>query len=112
MKCERRKKIKMRIRKSVSGTLEMPRLSVYKSNRCVYAQLVDDERGHTLVASSSKMLGKKGISVDNARYVGEDIASKAIAKGVEEIVFDRSGYIYHGRIKALAEAARAKGLKF
>ena len=111
-KVERRLKIRKKIRKVIQGTAIVPRLSVYKSNTCIYAQLIDDERGHTLLTTSSRALGNPGIDVDKARKVGEVIAEKAIEQGIKAIVFDRSGYLYHGRIKALAEGARDKGLKF
>jgi large subunit ribosomal protein L18 len=113
LKAKRRLKIRMRIRKRIQGTAERPRLSVYKSNKATYAQLINDEQGHTLVASSSKVVGMQaGKPIDKARMVGEELAKQAIEKGIEEVVFDRSGYIYHGRVKALAEGARAQGLKF
>ncbi len=108
---------KLRIRKKIRGTAERPRLSVFRSNRHIFAQLIDDERGVTLVATSSfsKELrekevegGKKGM----AREVGALIAQKAKAQGIERVVFDRSGYLFHGRVKALADAAREEGLKF
>ena len=111
-KAERRLKIRRRIRKTIVGTAETPRLSIYKSNQCIYVQLIDDEQSHTLLATSSRALGAPGIDVDKARKVGEDIAQKALAKGITTVVFDRSGYLYHGRVKALAEGAKEKGLKF
>jgi large subunit ribosomal protein L18 len=111
-KVERRLKIRKRIRKIIQGTASVPRLSVYKSNKCIYAQLIDDERGHTLLNASSRALGDQGIDVDKARKVGEAIAEKALEQGIKTVVFDRSGYLYHGRIRALAEGARYKGLKF
>jgi large subunit ribosomal protein L18 len=111
-KVERRLKIRKKIRRVIQGTAIVPRLSVYKSNTCIYAQLIDDKRGHTLLTTSSRALGSPGIDVDKARKVGEVIAEKAIEQGIKAIVFDRSGYLYHGRIKALAEGARDKGLKF
>lgn len=111
-KVERRLRIRRRIRKTVQGTETVPRLSVYKSNKCIYAQLINDEQGHTLLTTSSRALGEQGIDVGKARKVGEAIAEKALGKGIETVVFDRSGYLYHGRIKALAEGARSKGLKF
>lgn len=113
IKTKRRLKIRLRIRKRVQGTSDRPRLSVYKSNTATYAQLINDEQGHTIVASSSKIITiKTGNPVEKARMVGEEIAKQAIAQGIEEIVFDRSGYIYHGRVQAVAEGARAQGLKF
>lgn len=108
----RRFKIRQRIRKSIQGTADVPRLSVYKSNKCIYAQIINDEQGHTLLAASSNALATPGIDVEKAQQVGELLAEKALAQGIKTVVFDRSGYIYHGRIKALAEGARAKGLKF
>lgn len=113
LKAIRRLKIRNRIRKHVCGTATRPRLAVYKSNRAIYAQLIDDIQGHTLAASSSRSLGDlKGISLETAKKVGENLAQKALAKGIYTVSFDRSGYIYHGRIKALAEATRAQGIKF
>jgi large subunit ribosomal protein L18 len=100
-----------RIRAKVKGTSDMPRLSVFKSNKFIYAQLINDETGKTLVEASGKGLkgGKKG---DQAIAVGKDIASKAKAAGITKVVFDRGGYIYTGRVRALADAAREGGLKF
>lgn len=111
-KVERRLKIRKRIRKTILGTETVPRLAIYKSNKCIYAQLINDEKHHTLLATSSRALGEPGIDVAKARKVGEVIAAKALEKGITTVVFDRSGYLYHGRIKALAEGARHKGLKF
>jgi large subunit ribosomal protein L18 len=111
-KIERRLRIRKRIRKKMQGTAEVPRLSVYKSNKCIYVQLINDEQGHTLLTTSSRALGDQGIDIDKARKVGEAIAEKALEQGIKTVVFDRSGYLYHGRIKALAEGARDKGLKF
>lgn len=110
----RRKKIKRRIRKKVSGTEERPRLSVFKSNKQIHAQLIDDRKGHTLAAASS--LGNKeaqGVpKVEQARFVGRELARNAQNIKVDKVAFDRNGYRYHGRIKALAEAAREEGLNF
>ncbi|MEL6606813.1 MAG: 50S ribosomal protein L18 [Bacteroidota bacterium] len=111
-KVERRLKIRQRIRKTIQGTAEMPRLSVYKSNKGIYVQLINDEQGHTLLTTSSKALGEQGIDIAKAKKVGEALAEKAIEKGIKTVVFDRSGYLYHGRVKALAEGAKEKGLKF
>jgi len=111
-KVERRLKIRKRIRKSIQGTAEVPRLSIYKSNSCIYVQLIDDSKGHTLATTSSRTLGSQSIDVDKARKVGEVLAEKALEKGITKVVFDRSGYLYHGKIKALAEGAKDKGLKF
>lgn len=111
-KTQRRSRIKKRVRKSVQGTAERPRLSVFKSNKAIYAQLIDDLNGHTLAASSSKEVGKESITVEVSKEVGKKLAEKAKANGVETVVFDRGGYIYHGRVKALADGAREGGLKF
>ena len=113
IKIQRRTKIRLRIRKRIHGTATKPRLSVYKSNTNTYGQLIDDEKGHTLVASSSKKIATSPTKpVEKARLVGSEIAKQALEKGIKEIAFDRSGYIYHGRVKALAEGARLGGLKF
>ena len=102
-----------RIRKKISGTTETPRLCVYRSNKNIEAQIIDDVKGVTLVASSSMSLKlENGSNVEAAAAVGKDIAEKAVAAKIVNVVFDRSGYIYHGRIKALAEAAREAGLEF
>ncbi|MBT8324869.1 MAG: 50S ribosomal protein L18 [Winogradskyella sp.] len=113
-KFERRIRIKNRIRKVVSGTEARPRLSVFRSNKEIYAQIVDDETGKTLAASSSrdKSIKSKGNKTEVATLVGKAIAEKALKAGVETISFDRGGYLYHGRVKALAEGAREAGLKF
>lgn len=103
----RRKRVHKRIRKNISGTAQRPRLSVYRSNKAIYAQLVDDVNGVTLAAASSKGL-TEGSKIDQAREVGKLVATRAIEAGIKEVVFDRSGYIYHGRIKALAEGARGE----
>lgn len=111
----RRMRIKMRIRKVVAGTAERPRLTVFRSNKEIYAQLVDDAEGHTLTAASSREKGiteKKVTKSEQAKLVGQLIAEKAKEAGIENVVFDRNGYLYHGRIKALAESARENGLKF
>lgn len=107
-----RQKIKLRIRKSINGTADRPRLSVFRSNKEIYCQLIDDTNGQTLASSSSKTLEKGANKVETAKKVGMDLAEKAKAHNVEVVVFDRSGYIYHGRIKALAEGAREGGLQF
>ena len=102
-----------RVRAKISGTAAMPRLSVYRSNAHIEAQLIDDVKGVTLVASSSVALKiAKGGNVEAAAMVGTDIANKAKEKGIEAVVFDRTGYPYHGRVAALAEAARKAGLRF
>ena len=110
-KIERRIKIKFRIRKKIVGTAERPRLSVFRSNKQIYAQVINDLTGTTLVAASSLGLEKLA-KVDQAKKVGELVAEKAKAAGVESVVFDRNGYLYHGRVQALADAAREGGLKF
>jgi len=102
-----------RVRAKVSGTNKAPRLCVYRSNKNIEAQLIDDVKGVTLVSSSSMSLKlENGSNVEAAIKVGKDIAEKALAKKIKKVVFDRSGYIYHGRVKALAEAAREAGLDF
>ena len=102
-----------RVRNKISGTAETPRLCVYRSNKNIEAQLIDDVKGVTLVSSSSMALKlENGSNVEAAAAVGKDIAEKAVAKKIKKVVFDRSGYIYHGRVKALAEAAREAGLEF
>ncbi|MDR0559475.1 MAG: 50S ribosomal protein L18 [Prevotellaceae bacterium] len=116
-KIERRIRIKHRIRKVVSGTTERPRMSVFRSNKQIYVQLIDDTKGVTLVSASScdkslteQLAGKTGIEI--AKIVGKLSAERAIEKGITSVVFDRNGYLYHGRIKSLAESAREGGLKF
>ena len=109
---ERRLKIRRRIRNTVSGTTSRPRLSIYRSNKEIYAQLINDEDGVTIAQASSRELDITGNKVDRSKAVGEKIAEKAKASGIESIVFDRSGYLYHGRVKSLAEGAREGGLKF
>ena len=102
-----------RVRAKLSGTAEAPRLCVYRSNKNIEAQIIDDIKGVTLVSSSSMALKlENGSNVEAASKVGKDIAEKALAKKIKKVVFDRSGYIYHGRVKALAEAAREAGLDF
>ena len=111
----RRKRIKNRVRKIVSGTPNRPRLSVFRSNRDIYVQLIDDVAGVTLVSASSKLPNiaeQKITKCEKSALVGKEIAQRAIAAGINEVVFDRNGYLYHGRIKSLAEAAREGGLKF
>jgi len=114
---KQRKKVHLRIRKMLRGTAERPRLNVYRSLNNIYAQLIDDGAGRTLVSVSTlsgdaKAQVKRGGNIEAAKAVGRLIAERAKSKGVENVVFDRSGYIYHGRIRALAEAAREAGLKF
>jgi len=108
-------KRKRRIRSRVEGTAEKPRLSVFRSNSHLYAQLVDDIKGHTLVSASTleeELKEKVGGSIEGAKTLGGLVSKRALAKKINQIVFDRSGYLYHGRIKALADAARESGLKF
>jgi large subunit ribosomal protein L18 len=115
-KNETRKQRHVRVRKRVFGSAERPRLNVYRSNLHIYAQLVDDARGHTLAAASSLDASlkdaKNGGNVEGAQAVGRLVAERAKAAGIDRVVFDRGGYLYHGRIKALAEAAREGGLEF
>lgn len=112
-KIARRKRIHRRIRKDVYGTDSRPRISVYRSNKEIYAQLVDDKKGVTLLAASSlDFEQKEGSKVEQAKKVGQLLAEKALAAGVSSVVFDRNGYLYHGRVKALAEGAREGGLVF
>ena len=113
-KSDRRTRIKRRIRKVITGTAERPRLSVFRSNREIYAQLVNDESGETLAAASSlnDKEAQKGSKSEQAAVIGKKIAEAAVKAGIENVVFDRNGYLYHGRVKALAEAARENGLKF
>ena len=103
-----------RVRAKISGTAERPRLAVYRSSKNIYAQIIDDEKGVTLVAASSKEKDFEGYggNIEGAKKVGEMIAKKAAKAKIAEVVFDRGGYVYHGRIQALAEAARENGLKF
>ena len=102
-----------RVRNKVSGTAKCPRLCLYRSNKNIEAQIIDDDKRATLVSSSSMSLKlENGSNIDAASKVGADIAKKALAKKIKKVVFDRSGYIYHGRVKALAEAAREAGLEF
>ena len=110
-KIERRIKIKFRIRKKVVGTAERPRLSVFRSNKQIYAQVINDKAGVTLAAASSLGFEKMN-KTEQAKKVGLLLAEKAKAAGVESVVFDRNGYLYHGRVKELADAARNGGLKF
>ena len=110
-KIARRNKIKTRIRGKISGTAERPRMSVFRSNKVIYVQVIDDLAGVTLAAASSKGL-EGGTKTEVAAKVGKEIAKKAQEKGITEVVFDRNGYLYHGRVKSLADAAREGGLKF
>ena len=117
-KRERRERAHLRVRTRVRGTGERPRLAVYKSLRYIYAQVIDDTRGVTLAAAASadpavrSRLSKSAASQEAAKLVGELVAERARERGIEKVVFDRGGYIYHGNVKALAEAAREKGLQF
>ena len=114
-KKQRRIRIKNRIRKIVSGTSKQPRLSVFRSNKEIYAQLIDDVTGSTLAAcsSSEKEISKsKSNKIETAALVGKKLAEKAVTKGIKQVSFDRSGYLYHGRVKSLADGAREGGLKF
>lgn len=111
----RRNRIKMRVRKIVSGSASRPRLSVFRSNQQIYAQLIDDNAGVTLLSVSSRVKEiseAQGSKTDKAALVGKQVAEKALAAGIINVVFDRNGYLYHGRVKQLAEAAREGGLKF
>jgi large subunit ribosomal protein L18 len=109
---ERRERIKKGVRKKISGTNERPRLSVFRSNTGIYAQIIDDVKGVTIASASTVEIGKKTVNIENSKTVGKKLAEKAVASGVQSIVFDRNGYLYHGNIKAFAEGAREGGLKF
>jgi large subunit ribosomal protein L18 len=109
---ERRARIKAGVRKKISGTTDRPRLSIFKSNTGIYAQLIDDLKGTTILSASTTELGKKSVNIANSKSVGQKIAEKAKAAGIEYIVFDRNGYLYHGNVKAFADGAREGGLKF
>ena len=112
-KAEVRRAVHQRIRRKVRGTTERPRLTIYRSLNHIYAQVIDDERGQTLVAASTiekDLRGGTGGNLDAARRVGQAVAQRALAAGIANVVFDRGGYVYHGRIKALTDAAREAGL--
>ncbi len=114
-KVQRRTRIKSRVRTVVSGSAERPRLSVFRSNKQIYVQLIDDLQGTTILAvsSSDKAIAEAaGSKTEKAAMVGKAVAEKALAAGITEVVFDRGGYLYHGRVKQLADAAREGGLKF
>ncbi len=115
-KIERRIRIKHRIRKKIKGTAEKPRMTVFRSNKQIYVQCIDDLKGHTLAAACSleKEIAEvaKNNKMEQARLVGKKIAEICMQKGIKEVVFDRNGYLYHGRVKMLADAAREGGLKF
>ncbi|MEW5921221.1 MAG: 50S ribosomal protein L18 [Bacillota bacterium] len=117
LKSEARKRRHLRVRKKVRGTAERPRLNVFRSLRHIYAQLIDDDSGRTIVSASTMDLEMRGqLTVtgnkDAARQVGDLLGKRALEKGIEQAVFDRGGYLYHGRVQALAEGARSRGLKF
>lgn len=111
---QKRKRIKRRIRKNIYGTAQRPRLSVFRSNKQIYAQLINDDEGVTLASASSKLIkeAQNVAKIEQAKVIGKSIADAAQKAGIDNCVFDRNGYIYHGRIKALAEGAREAGLKF
>jgi large subunit ribosomal protein L18 len=114
-KTTRREKIRTRIRSRITGTAERPRLSVFRSNSEIYVQIVDDLKGHTLVSASSRekdIASAKNNKTVIAAQVGKRVAEKALAAGISSVVFDRGGYLYHGRVKSLADAAREGGLQF
>ncbi len=114
-KIERRNKLKLRIRRNISGTAAKPRMSVYRSNKQIYVQFIDDVAGTTLCAASSaekEVVGAFKTKCEQAGLVGKIAAKKALEAGISEVVFDRNGYLYHGRVKSLAEGAREGGLKF
>jgi len=115
-KLERRTRIKMRIRKKISGTPDAPRVAVFRSNKQIYAQVINDLKGETILSASSRekeIAAQTGIKkVEQAKLVGKLLASKCKEKGIEKVVFDRGGYKYHGRVKSLADAAREGGLNF
>ncbi len=114
-KVMRRQKLRWRIRAKVTGVAAKPRLSVFRSNKDIYAQLIDDATGTTLVAASSRekdIAAQSGTKVEKSALVGKALAQKALALGLETCVFDRGGYLYHGRVKAIADGAREGGLKF
>ena len=114
-KVKRRIRIKRSIRRKISGTASIPRLSVFRSNKQIYAQLVDDVNGHTLAAASTSEKGMenaRGTKTDIAKMIGIALAKKATAAKIKDVVFDRNGYLYHGRVKAVAEGAREGGLNF
>jgi large subunit ribosomal protein L18 len=110
----RRAKLRIKIRAQVKGTAERPRLSVFRSNKQIYAQLIDDIKGVTIASAASSVMkdAQSVAKLDQAKLVGKTIAERAKAAGIDQVVFDRGGYLYHGRVKSLAEAAREAGLKF
>ena len=113
-KLARRKRIHGRVRSKISGTAEQPRLNVFRSNKYIYAQLIDDVAGKTLASASSfeAAVAQEGNKVEQSAAVGKLIAERALAAGIEKVLFDRGGYLFHGRVKSLAEGAREGGLKF
>ncbi|MEM9324190.1 MAG: 50S ribosomal protein L18 [Bacteroidota bacterium] len=111
-KTARRTRIRKGIRRKISGTGDIPRISVFRSNKGIYAQVIDDIKGATLVAASSAEMGKKSVNVEISKEVGKLLAQKAKDSGIEKVVFDRNGYPYHGNVRAMAEGAREGGLKF
>jgi large subunit ribosomal protein L18 len=113
-KLKRRKRIHSRVRKNISGTAERPRLNVFRSNKYIYAQLIDDVAGETLAQASSfeAQVANEGNKTDQSAAVGKLLAERATAKGISTVLFDRGGYLFHGRVKALADGAREGGLKF
>ena len=114
LKANRRARIKKRIRKNISGTPSRPRLTVFRSNKQIYVQLIDDVNGVTLASAASlkEDEAQKVNKLEQAKLIGKQIAEKATEAGIAEVVFDRNGYLYHGRVKALADSARESGLKF
>lgn len=111
-KQQRRKRLRLGIRRKISGTSARPRVSVFKSNKAIYAQLIDDVSGVTLASASSKAIGKENVNIEVAKEVGKKLAEVAKSNGIESVVFDRGGYPFHGRVKSLADGAREGGLKF
>lgn len=112
-KNSRKERLKKSIRRKVSGTAQRPRLTVFRSNTSIYGQLIDDLKGHTLVAISASEAGVSGnVKVENSKEIGKKLGEKAISAGINEIVFDRNGYNYHGKVKAFAEGVREAGVKF
>ena len=108
----RRNKIKLSISKKINGSDVRPRVSLYKSNKSIYSQIIDDIKGNTLVSCSSNEIKKKGINIPVSKEVGLALAKKALSAGIKNVVFDRSGYKYHGKVKSFAEGAREGGLNF
>ena len=111
-KAKKRKRIHQRIRNKIQGTAERPRLSVFRSNKAIYCQLIDDLSGTTLTSASSVEVGASGTKIEQAKEVGKKMAEKALAENITSVTFDRGGYLYHGRVKALADGAREGGLQF